>query len=832
MFGTADEAFILERIRSGEVVLFLGAGASHGSKTSRGSAIPKGKDLESIFRKTVGETAPDLDLGDLADDVRKQEGSHGFQRILEREFLDCTASNELERLFSYTWYRCYTLNYDDAIIKIPRHRRVQQFKGFPRNSNVEEQRDFTELQVVYLNGMISRPEDGYILSPREYRAELRKTSTWYKKCARDFVDRTFLFVGTELDEPVFQAHIEALQDGSLTSYSKSFLISPTTPSSRKTEKLNDFNIIFRNGTLATLCDWLQAKIAGGNNPESVIGQHGKFSIDSDSDIKIASVLRELGTADWIESKRLDPSHRMRFGRDFYSGIAPSWETIVNTIPARLEGVKDIGKFLAGRAQVQRGDIVIVRGQSGSGKATATMVGLLDLARSQSARIFEIDDCESDILVRAISYLGRQPGKKKLLYVPSIHLHIDLLERISAECERAGVDVVGQVRKSDWTGRFGRRKGFVGDSIEISKLTNPDYSLLASALDDFAIAPEFKKLDKAKKIELLKQSNRQLLIVMMEATKQRRFEETIESEYQSIDEDARAVFCIVALITMSRSRLSLGEIEDIVKEMGTRQTFSTILGHLDGMIEVTSGRLLVGRHDLFVRHIVEKTADHALLKDSIIAILNSFTIYKEPFVKNAGKVKGNILKFLMRSRFLQDIFGPTGNVTIEEIYEELEHAYQRDGHFWLQRGKFYQARGRHEDALKFLYRSVEAYDNEFARHSLAHQKLIYCSTFARPSIQLRDLLAEGVTELERQIDVRDDAEDEYPIVALSRLHPEVLFKWGDKEEARRQGANYFERLTIFERRLSYRDQSVQNAMAFCLHLATQGVLQDRNGTKKR
>lgn len=827
MFHTQETDFLAEKIRSGEAIIFLGAGASHGCKNSHGKPVFKGKDLEAEFRRILVEDGQDLDLGDLAEDLLKQEGDLGFVRHLEEHFLDCTPSHDLKRLFKYTWFRCYTLNFDDCITKIPRYERAQKIKQFSRNSSVEEQRDFTTLQVIYLNGSILQPTNGFILSPKQYRSELRQTSTWYKKCAHDFADRIFIFIGTELEEPVFQAHIEALQEGSSTAFSKSFLVSPTKPSDRRIGKLKDYNIHFEQGSIGDFVDWLDSKFGGGNSPEAVIQTQGLFSAKSDSDIEIASSLIEIGTPDWIESRRVDPTTRRRLGRDFYSGIAPTWETVANEIPTRVDCVTSVSKFLLDRANVTKGEILLVRGQSGSGKKTATMQGLIDVARSKRARVFEISDSESTTLTRAIEYLGTQAGKKKLLYIPSIHLHIDFLDRISLACERSGVDVVGQIRNSDWTGRLGRRRGFVGATHEMSRLSNTDYALLSKSLDEHAVAPEFRKLDQIEKIALLKKSNRQLLILMMEATKQRAFEEIIEDEFNSInDSDAKAVFCIVALITMARSRLSVGEIEDIVNGYGTRKTFAEVLEMLDGMVEITSGRLLVGRHDLFVRHIVEKTVDHTILKDVVVAILNSFTIYKEPFVKNAGKVKGNILKFLMRARFLQEIFGKSSFDIVADIYDELEHSYQRDGHFWLQRGKFYQARGLHEQALKYLYRSVEAYDNEFSRHSLAHQKLIYCSDFARSSHHLHRLLLEGVEELERQIDVRDDAEDEYPIVALSTLHPEVLFRWGQVDDAINKAKEYFERLKVFEKRLSYKDKSVIDAQAFCLHLVTQGSLPAR------
>ncbi|MEL7125960.1 MAG: hypothetical protein AAGK30_07000, partial [Pseudomonadota bacterium] len=161
--------------------------------------------------------------------------------------------------------------------------------------------------------------------------------------------------------------------------------------------------------------------------------------------------------------------------------------------------------------------------------------------------------------------------------------------------------------------------------------------------------------------------------------------------------------------------------------------------------------------------------------------------------------------------------------VDEIYEELEFPYQNDGHYWLQRGKYHQIAGEHKTALDMFYRSVEAFDNDYSKHSLAQQKLIYCTTFRRPDQRLENLMTEGVSELERQIDVRDDAEDEYPIVALSKLHPEVLLNWGRSSEAMAAAVEYHERLKVFYQGLSYEDKSVKDALKFCLFVSTQSKM---------
>ncbi|MEP3055805.1 SIR2 family protein [Ascidiaceihabitans sp.] len=820
MFEDQDAQILKKKLVTGEVVLFLGAGASHGSTNSKGNAVYKARELEIEFRNYLSETDTDLDIGDLAEDVM-EISEFDYLKMLKEQFLDCTPSNSLKKLFRYTWYRCYTLNYDDTLLHIPRHERVQKIVPFPRQSHVEEQRGFQELQTVFLNGSINHIEEGFILSGRQFRAGVRAPTPWYKKSIQDFANRTFVFIGTKLDEPIFQAHIEALQDD-VASFSRSFLLSPWLPSDRKCRKLKQFGITPVAASLDDFVEWLNREIGDKVEPDDIYEYQGLVPTSSNDEGKAASNLIEIGTSIWLEKNTPGIVKIRQLSRDFFSGLAPTWQTICGGVNADLTCILDAKAFILQRAADLQGGISVIRGQSGSGKTTATMAALLEASRTRSARVFELADQDSEVILSAIKYLAKLDGPKKILFIPAIHQHIDYLERFSNACEREGVELVGQIRSSDWTGRLGRRKRYISDIHSISEISNSDYSVLAKLISNNAVAPEFRKLGFSEQVENLKKSRKQLLILMLEATKQRAFEEIIESEYNRLpDFDSQAVFCIVALVTMSRSKLSVGEIESIVDGFGVRLPFRQILGSLDGMIDITSANQLVGRHDIFVRHVVEKTADLGIVKQAIVAILESFTIFKVPFVYNAGKTKGNILKFLMRARFLTELFNGNNRRYVDEIYDELEFSYQNDGHYWLQRGKYYQIKGEHEYALKMFYRSVEAFDNNYSRHSLAQQKLIFCSTLKQADQQAELLLAEGVQELERQIDIRDDAEDEYPIVALSKQHPEVLLNWGRYEEAKKVASEYHERLSAFAKALNYEDRSVKEALRFCLHVSTQG-----------
>ncbi len=468
-------------------------------------------------------------------------------------------------------------------------------------------------------------------------------------------------------------------------------------------------------------------------------------------------------------------------------------------------------------------IFLLVGQAGSGKTTNLMDALYEMSSNEKYRVFQFEgDCAED-LEDALTSTTTHPEQdaKTIFWMPDFQLYASEIEKISRLATAKNAVVVGELRSSDWSGRFFGKHKEAAEVVVLHKLLEEDYTILADAIQEFATAPDFRKMDRNQQVKLLKGSRNQLLILMMEATRQRPFEEIIEHEYSSLpDDDAQAFLCIVGLITLSRSRLSVSDYSTITSMFGLRTSLATCLAQLDGIVEITSGNTIIGRHESYVSHILSKAADLQTVYDACLAILRSFTVYKEPFVLTAGKVKGNILKFMMRGTFLLSIF--RGNhKQVEQLYEELEYDYQNDGHYWLQRGKFFRSLGdinNQKMALAYFTRSVEAYDNSYARHSLAQQKLIFCGQFNRPSPHLETLMDEGVTELRRQMIIRQDAEDEYPVVALARSHPAALLAWGRVKEAKLVAGDYLRMLQELDKRMPHKDKEISSAILYCVQIS--------------
>jgi tetratricopeptide (TPR) repeat protein len=821
--ATSDKAFLVDQIRHGNAILFLGAGANEGAKNGAGQPIKDGDSLVLALREKVHSDDIELGLGDLIEELTLQFGEAGLNKFLRAEFADCTSSTQQANLLKYAWLRIYTLNIDDAIDHVPRVARAQQFVQVNRSDPVEEQRTFDCVEIVHLNGYINNMGCGFVFTPSQYRAEIRHSSTWYAKCAQDFFDKTFIFIGTKLNEPIFEAHVEEISRNRGQYSARSFFLSPEPISNIRSRRLLAKRIEPVIATLSSFIDFLHVELGDSLRPNEIAAYvSGQPNREGAPSALVASV-EQIGTTEWFSKRRLGETGQRRVARDFFNGSSPTWDVVTNNISVELSQDRLITARLKDFL-LSTSVLYIVTGQSGSGKTTSLMKATLDIARTAQFKIFVLDESTREPINKVVRYLSDSfEGEDVILLVNNIVLFADELPEIEASSRGGNVKIVAQSRSRDWEGRISRYAPRGTVTVDIPKLDERDFEELRKGIIDHAVAPEFIKLkDKTKQIAFLRSSKQQLLVLMKEATHQRRFEEIIEDEFRSIESDAgRAAFCIVGLATLAKNQLSVGELSEMMTLMNPALDVNEALRQLEGVVIKGAGGL-VGRHEIYVRHVFDVMIESQLLKDVIVGTLKYFTRFGQPVIPKLGRQRGNLFKFLLNSDWLYETFYRKGDLKMaERVYSSIEIEYQLDGHYWLQRGLFYRRRRVHKVAQDCLDKSVGAYPNNlFAQHARAQQQLINAAIAGRGSVQLEREVHMAVKELNRQSQLRDPT-DEYPLVTLSRYHPEVLLKWGDLEGARALAREYFERLSALRKALPRSDRAVEAAWASCMELATTG-----------
>lgn len=817
-----DRQFLADQIKHGNVVLFLGAGANDGSRNGRKQPIKLGFELSDLLRAATKSTDPSIDLGGLVEEFTDRFGNREFVRIMQAEFNDCTPSEQLTSLFSYAWFRLYTLNLDDAVENTPRYRRQQQFATKNRDDYIGEQRSFDTLEIVHLNGFCKNPDRGFIFTPEQYRREIRKTARWYRKCAEDKYERVFVFVGTKLEEPIFKALIEEIGRETGDYAPRSFLVGPSLPTPYVLRNLKKINVDCVEGTVSSFVQYLRDNVGDKLSPADVAALVSHTSAAPGVSAAVISSVSRIGTREWFQRSRLPDDGKRSAARDFFNGFPPSWEIVANQIPVSLVHDKvvltQIKAFLTSKNR-----IFVLTGQSGSGKTTTLMKAALEIASVDRIPVYLLNERTKEKLSDIVSFVSESEPKSCILFIDQLVLFADDLLALDQALRGKDIRVVSQCRDTDFESRIVRVLPSDLQRFQLPKLSGEDYSHLCDGLNEHAVAPAFRAIkDRNKQLHFLTTSRRQLLVLMKEATQQRRFEEIIEDEFESIvREDAQAIFCVVGLSTLGKSQLGVGEVQAILNYISTEFDLGEGVRHLAGMIENKNGNL-TGRHEIYVRHLFDHKIRAELLRDCLVAFLRYFSGFGQPVIPNLGRQRGNLFKFLLNSDFLSELFKRKRAIDMaESVYSTIEFEYQLDGHYWLQRGLFYRHRRQHKAALDFFGKSIEAYPgSRYVRHAFAQQQLILAALLGRPTRATENEVDAAVKELNQQNETRI-VDQEYPLVTLATFHPEVLVRWGRFAAARLVAREYFERLEAFSRSLYKAVPAVDVARANCLKLASTG-----------
>lgn len=775
------EEFLKARVNGGEVVLVLGAGVNFGSRNRRGTQVKFADGLAALLAEKSGFAYNKEPLSEVVTAVEFNLGRDAINKILTEEFRFTQPSDDVRRLFRYTWKRVYTFNYDDVLSEASRssHQRVTSYNGM--SDQTEDVDELTNLQLVYLHGKIEQLDKGILLSESDYSAALvRKKHAWYRQLVQDYRSSTVIFLGSALDEPVLEAEIERASKSFIGRSGLAFLLTPSALSPIRRTALASRNIIHIQFTLADLLKWLSSNFGDDLRPVDIVGRSSIIDKDtisrfSTDDISAAHNLKPISKSDLLNAlDRDDESVSISAAKSFLNGFPPTWKLAASDVPVKLQQLPRLIGAIKSAANARR-ELFITIVQSGSGKSTSTMQALVELSASGDYQVFELDP-QTKSIAKALHILERLNDRPKLLFLPNLFIFGPRLVDDFDAARRANVTFVSTARSSEWKEYFRKYFDSTAANFSLDRFSEEDYAPIVERLKRFVPATAFIKLKPAQQLDRLARSKKQLLIALREATESKNVDEIILDEFRRLpDDDVRALFIIVGIATLARVGISPESAAEAYAHMGFSRDFASSLASLAGIVAPDSSGRLVARHEFYVRNILDEAVDLDLTFSVMKAMLFTFTKYQIPVTKHVSRPEAALFRFLLNREFVRerDIRGGNKFAGLD-IYSEFEIHFQLDGHFWLQYGLYYQRIGDFQNAIDMLDKSIQAYPgNAFAIHARAQERLFQARNRAVYDSETRKLISDAVVDLER-LSANPLLEiDQYPLVTLGNLHTIAL-----------------------------------------------------------
>jgi len=224
---------LIEQMKRGKVILFLGAGASIGSMLPTGKKPPIGIELRNIIAERFLGSYEDSDsLAWVADLAESNSDLFTLQQFVAEQYKGLIPAEFHKLIPSFSWRGIVTTNFDQlvedvySLVKTP----VQKLVPFLSNADRVDDliRDNVSVLFIKLHGCISIINDRnlpLILSKEQYIKYRQGRSRLFDMFKEWASENTILFIGYSIQDPNLREILMELEH-EVSSRPISYLVKP------------------------------------------------------------------------------------------------------------------------------------------------------------------------------------------------------------------------------------------------------------------------------------------------------------------------------------------------------------------------------------------------------------------------------------------------------------------------------------------------------------------------------------------------------------------------------------------------------------------------------
>ncbi|MBP4046649.1 SIR2 family protein [Chromobacterium violaceum] len=778
---------LLER---GELALLLGAGFSIANTSKNGNKIPSGESLkEQLLEKCGKKAGPKTTLKDAYQFAK--DNLIDFDTF----FASCFTVHEVfqwqKQIFNYPWTRIYTTNIDN-VLNIAHQQAIQstsisaEFKFFNYSDEGLVSESIGSIPVISIHGTCLKFSEGFVFSTLEYAKQTNRLLDWHNDLASRIISGGVIVIGNQLEESDFDSYIARRKDLYGTQDSpENWLISPN-PDEIKSANLRKAGFYVID---ATAEDFLTTLFSMAS-PKSI----GDIVLEKLPSLKKAIANRQAMT--WFKSafslvfEKIESAQKENgILRHFLSGVDPTWYYIVNNAHAETNHGNELTALIAKKMAVNSTGIEILHviGPSGSGKTTAIRNSLNILSPSYQS-MYEFNNeqsMEKDYFRRIVENLNT---KAIFIFYSASDFYYAIKEIADRLKDRGNPYClfILEDRSSDYK----KNKTQIAipsintSSIEFGNLKHQDATNIAKKIEDFGLKFEkFSeyKIEKRASIILNKEQGFQgdLLSTLFSLTTHENFERKLFEDYESAkDGISRLILNLVAIIHSNGFRVPVNYIAGAIG-MDMSLITKTINEDLAGVLITTpESNTLQCRHRIisnyYFKNYISGNGDAATIIALLEFLSRQFTVNDIHLHPLAYRIYRELISF----EFLYDqYFNEKTRVNdCENVFNQAQNFYGKDGIFWLHFGRFYRKTKRLSKAIDCFRTGLEFFQSYQTKHSLGLALVeIYIEEGHIENYN------EGIQLLENERASRGSS-DPYPTATLLQLLTKIIVKYKDNKDA--------------------------------------------------
>ncbi len=726
MLNKTERDHIKRALHSNAVMLFLGAGFSCEATNKIDSKIPAGKNLSKIlWEYTYGsEEYEETDLQTIFEAALKSKQKISTLQELIQNIMECKSIPDWYRIItSQYWYRIYTTNIDDIVENVFKKPvlpvKLNQIVA-PENDFKERDQFLNNIQYIKLNGSIPHDPRTYTFSARQYAKRSTEHDTWYDHFVRDYITRVTIFVGTELNEPLFWRHIELRERkdrNEMERRPKSYLVCSKISKPKQTI-LSDYNIIPVEAKAEEFFKWLSEEIGPpesrqaviqASNPELIeLFEYEKEGIKRSDIDKLETFFKSFQL---VKIEQPNAGHRKK---SYLLGKEPSWQDLYHNLDAEREindiFIKEVEAAVNSEDKIK---VLVLTGTAGSGKSTILMRTALHFCAQGIQCYFanSEDLIKWEDFIKSIKIIE----KNIIIFLDNADYSLGWLAGL--------IEQIGEVETKlifILASRTNRYIKFSGKLLQITKineidnpnLTDTDIKNLINKLEDEDLLGQLRGMTAQERFSEFKyRARKQILIAMREATQGKEFDEILKGEYNEIDPyEARKIYLCIALASAKHFKLSTQQI--IATSIARHSEILTFLDkNLKGLVEqpYDGANYYQCRHPIIADFIIYDIAERSHLKEAYISIL-SVLAHDMGSNPELGNKIFRLYKRLLNHLSIFDNFQKNIDHA-RDIYESVRKYIGDDFHFWLQYGSLELSFGELDYAANYLAQAESLRPND-------------------------------------------------------------------------------------------------------------------------
>ena len=729
-------SYLIDQIKTGGVILFLGSGASKGATHNEGKSPPDANQLADLLSdKFLGTPTAKFPLSRVAELAISESDLFTVQNFIHSLFIDFYPADFHKAISEFSWPAIASTNYDLILeraydqVQNP----CQQLVVFKQDGERIEEKIRTNNSVIYLklHGCITDTNNKdipLILTPDQYITHRKGRRRLFERLHSLAYEYPILFIGYTLsDEDIRSIILELDELGDAKP--RSYFIAPTISEEEsrfwETKKITSIKCTFKK-FIDSLCQEIPKEKRALANFSVTTEKHPVFSR-----LKVSEKRQPSENFLNFITSEIDYLHKsFKVGHtqpgEFYRGFFVDWDPIILEYDVKRTISDDIISEIILSTEEEKQSKVefyLIKGHAGSGKSVILKRIAWD-ASVEFDKLCIFVKTSASLRYESILELFRLYGDRIFLFFDTVSESKEIIEQIiyRARQDKILLTIIATERNGSWNTSCQNVKNMMTDEYVIQYLSQKEIVFLIEKLEKYNSLGDLEGKSKEEQIKALSnRAGRQLLVALHEATLGKPFSDIIFDEYNSInDKNAQALYltvCIMHRLGVPTRAGLISRVHHIPFRLFKEELFAP-LEH----IVFTKKHERLNDFNYITRHpyIAERVFERVLITqqerfDEYIRIIDALDIdYKTDFDSLCG---------LLNARHLLLLF--TDHQMIRQIYQCASNRFGEKNRLLQQEAIFEMKSkgGSLDKATSLLTRAHNNHPNDKAiKHSLSELAL--------------------------------------------------------------------------------------------------------------